>query len=104
MKTTPAKSKRKPAVKVVVTIGGVRAMLRFHRGLFFASGILLPGGGETVFKSEKSAQRAVDRTQRASRRLRTSLVAEFVQDKVPELGPLFGELEFDFIKIEPVKK
>lgn len=67
----------------------------FHiDGLYKTAGILLPSRHHepaTIFRSQDSAFRAIDRTKNAGRRLRSSLVSEFIFKRCPDLQPLFDE-------------
>jgi|GEM_PF-4626152 len=77
-------------------------------GISKSAGILLPGetpeqfanAGRTLFRDEGKAQKAIDRTERAARRVRTSLVSEFIHAKAPELRPLFTDGKFYIERVE----
>ncbi|HSI08800.1 MAG TPA: hypothetical protein VK985_09415 [Rariglobus sp.] len=91
-------------IRYAVTINGEPATLHTIKGLYEKTGILMQGGGGKPFTgTQAQCARIMNRTRKVSERLQRSIVAEFIQARLPELKPLFGPLVFDTQVIEPPK-
>lgn len=107
MKPTPTK-KTKP-VRHIATRNGVPCSLDTldcrAAGFRFCGRVLfplpLPPSDPYVFGNQKSAMRAVERTERLSRKVRQSIIRDFVVQRIPSLQPFAIEAVY---KIKRFKK